>query len=71
MRFAPPRKYYDPNAELDRNQQIEQADDENHKKGRDIEVGGSCRVTLTSPGGIRYWLSVDDAGALTVTAVPT
>jgi hypothetical protein len=70
MRLAPPRKYYDANAELDRNQALETADDENHKKGRDIEVGAQCRVTLTSPSGLRFWLAVDDAGALTVTAVP-
>ncbi len=47
---------------------LEAADLENFKRGRDIEVGVG-RVILTSTGGVRFALVVSDAGALsTVTA---
>ena len=46
---------------------LETADLENFKKGRDIEVG-TARVILTSPGGVRWALSVSDAGALSAVA---
>lgn len=46
---------------------LEAADLENFKKGRDIEVSGG-RVILTSTGGIRWALVVSDAGALTTVA---
>lgn len=48
---------------------LEEADRQNHKLGRDIEVGASCRVifkdTVTSA---RYALTVA-SGALTLTAL--
>lgn len=46
---------------------LETADLENFKKGRDIEVSGG-RVILTSSGGIRWVLRVNDAGALSTVA---
>jgi hypothetical protein len=54
--------------EAARNRQLEQADSENHKRGRDIEVG-QARVILTSPNGTRYALVVSNAGALSTVAV--
>lgn len=48
--------------------QIERADDENLKRGRDIEMGAG-RVILRSPNGTRFALTVDDSGTLTATEV--
>jgi hypothetical protein len=46
---------------------IERADAENHKRGRDIEVGPNCRVILTDTvTGDRYALT-SASGALVLT----
>ena len=68
MRLRNPGAAYDRQAEAERNGQIERADRENHKRGRDIEVGVG-RVILTSPNGTRYSVEVDNAGTLSTTAV--
>ena len=47
---------------------IEQADRENRKQGRDIEVY-PARIILTSPNGTRYRIDVSNAGALSAVAV--
>lgn len=46
---------------------LETADLENFKKGRDIEVG-TGRVILTSSGGVRWAVVVSDAGTLSTVA---
>ena len=48
--------------------QVEQADRENRKQGRDIEVF-PARLILTSPNGTRYQILVSDAGVLSTGAV--
>lgn len=48
--------------------QIEQADKQNHKKDRDIYVSPG-RLILTSPDGTEYSVEVDNAGALSTSAV--
>lgn len=48
--------------------QIEQADTQNHKKDRDIYVSPG-RLILTSPDGTKYSVEVDNAGALSTSAV--
>lgn len=70
MKLAAPGMTWNRLSEARRNQEIENANRENHKRGRDVEVGRG-RVILTSPGGVRYALSVDDAGALTTSLVTT
>ena len=45
---------------------LQRADVENHKRGRDIEVG-VARVILTSPDGTRRALEMDNAGVITTT----
>jgi hypothetical protein len=47
---------------------IERRDAQNHKRGRDVEIG-AARLILTSPNGTRYAVAVDNSGALTVTAI--
>lgn len=51
--------------EIERNRALEQADAENHKKLRDLEVG-PARFILTSDGGIRYEVEIGEAGVLKV-----
>ena len=47
---------------------IEQADMMNHKKNQDIEVGDG-RVIIKSPDGSRYEIAVNNAGALSASAL--
>lgn len=46
-----------------RSAQIERADTENHKRGRDIEVSPG-QLILTSSDGTRWALGVTNGGAL-------
>ncbi|MFA7434716.1 MAG: hypothetical protein WCZ72_13535 [Gemmobacter sp.] len=55
-------------AELARNGILERADAENHKRGRDIEVG-VARLILTSPDGTRWTVTVADDGTLAATSL--
>lgn len=50
------------------NLSIEQADQLNHKKNQDIEVGDG-RVILKSPNGTRYKIEVDNSGNLSASTV--
>lgn len=47
---------------------LQSADAENHKRGRDVEIG-SARLILTSPNGTRYAVTVDNAGNISTSAV--
>jgi len=47
---------------------IEQADAQNHKKERDIEVG-SAKIIVTSANGTRHQIDISDAGVLSTSVV--
>ena len=47
---------------------IEQADNLNHKKNQDVEIG-AARLILRAPNGSRYSVTVDNAGTLGATAL--
>jgi len=47
---------------------IEQADQLNHKRNQDVEVG-DARLILKSPNGTRYSITVDNSGNLRATAL--
>jgi len=64
-----PPLQYEPSAESQRNQLIEQADNMNHKRGADVELGREERIIMRSPDGSRWAISVSNAGALEVTAL--
>lgn len=68
MKLPDPPNRYIQSTESVRNRLLAQADNENHKRGRDIEVGQG-RVILTSPNGTRYALVVSNAGVLSTVAV--
>lgn len=62
-----PAKYsgsYQSSVNLD----LEQADQMNHKKNRDVEVG-DARLILKSPNGTRYSLTVDNSGNLSAASI--
>lgn len=69
MKFDLPPLRYDRGHEIERNRRSERADAENHKKGRDIEVGREARVVLTASNGKRFALVVSTAGALSTVAL--
>ena len=64
---AAPERYSD----IDTNKMnllIEQADQLNHKKNQDVEVG-AARLILKSPNGTRYSIEVDNSGNVGATAL--
>lgn len=68
MKLRPATPQHNQTVEAQRIRQLEQADKENMKKSRDNYVGEG-RVILTSPDGTHYALEVDNAGALSTSAV--
>lgn len=68
MKLPAPAPRYEPSREADRNRQLEQADLENHKRGRDMYVAPG-RLILTSPDGTFWEVKVDDAGALSAASL--
>jgi hypothetical protein len=44
-------------------------DERNFKRGRDVELARGERLILRSPDGSRWSVTVDNAGALSTTAV--
>ena len=63
----PTPQYYQRNA-IEANRQIEQADRENRKVGRDVDVG-SDKLILKSPDGARWVISVNNSGTIAATAL--
>ena len=59
---------YSASAEHERNRVIEQADYNNHKRNQDVEIGDG-RLILTAANGVRYYITVSNAGALVVTSL--
>lgn len=68
MRLPNPRGVYAPRDELERNRQIEAADRQNHKRGRDVEIG-EARLILTSEDGARYEVGITEDGLLQVLTI--
>ena len=59
---------YSANDQQEMIRQIEQADQLNHKRNRDVEIG-FARLILTSPNGTRYAVTVSNVGALSAVAI--
>ena len=68
MRLPSPPPQYQVSYQSALSVQIEQADDLNHKKLQDVEVG-EARLILRSPNGSRYSVTVDNSGNLSATAL--
>lgn len=67
MKLSRPLREYDTSQVATNQFTIEQADRQNHKKDKDIEVG-TASLILTSANGTRYKLVVSDAGVLSTSA---
>ncbi len=68
MKLPRPNDRYDAMDESITRAAIERADDENLKRGRDIEVY-PARVILRAPNGSRWAITVSNTGALSTVAV--
>lgn len=68
MRLPSPPNAYAVTHESQRNLVLELADNMNHKKNRDVEVGDG-RLILKSPNGTRYQITVSDAGVVGASTV--
>ena len=68
MRLPSPPAMFQTSYQSALNVQIEQADDLNHKKLQDVEVG-EARLILRSPNGSRFSVTVDNSGNLSATAL--
>lgn len=69
MKLPVPSERYDASRESDRNRQIEQADQFNHKRGQDLYVSPG-RLLLTSPNGTIYDANVTNTGQLRTGSTP-
>ena len=67
MKLSRPLRDYDTSQVATNQFTIEQADRENHKRDKDIEVG-TASIILTSANGTRYKVVVSDAGVLSTSA---
>jgi len=68
MILPKPQNQYDVRDESVTRSILEQADRQNVKFNRDYDVADG-RIILTSPNGTRYAIEVDNAGALSTTAI--
>jgi hypothetical protein len=68
MRLQNPAQTYSRAHELERNRAIELADLQNHKRGRDVEIG-NARLIVRSPDGTRWEITVSDAGVVGATSL--
>ena len=68
MKLPPAPSAYSRLDQTDVRRQIELAEQQNHKRNRDVEVG-SARLILTSPNGTRYSITVSNAGVISAVAV--
>lgn len=69
MRLPDPASAYDPARERQRNVVLEQADQQNRKRGQDLELGEGERIVLTAPDGGRWALTVNNDGTLATSAL--
>ena len=68
MRLPSPPAMFQTSYQSALNVQIEQADDLNHKKLQDVEIG-EARLILRSPNGSRFSVTVDNSGNLSAAAL--
>ena len=68
MNLPAPAPEYDVNIEGFRNLELEQADQQKHKKRQDVEIG-AARLVLESPNGTRYSVTGDNSGNLSASSI--
>ena len=68
MKLPPAPQAYARADQQEVRRQAEMADAQNHKRGRDIEVG-EARLILTAPNGARWSVTVSNTGTLSAVAL--
>lgn len=68
MMLPPPPPRYDTNYVVKTNQVVQQEDLRNRKKGTDVELGPGERVVVRSPNGVRWSITVSNAGVVSAVA---
>lgn len=68
MKLQQPPLAYNRMTEVQRNRSIEQADAENHKRNRDVEIGQGRLILTDTVTGDRYSLTVA-SGSVTLVAL--
>ena len=68
MKLPPAPASYTSSDQQEVRRQIEAADGQAHKRGRDIEVS-PARLILTAPNGARWSVTVSNTGALSAVAL--
>lgn len=69
MKLPAPSMRYEPSRESERNRQLEQADLENHKRGRDVYISPG-RLFMTAPNGEVWNINVNETGQITAGLEP-
>lgn len=68
MKLSRTLPYYDEADQTQLRVAIERADDENLKRGRDLEIH-PARIIVRSPNGSRWAITVSNTGTLSATAI--
>lgn len=68
MRLPPSPPIYRPEDDQTVRSMVQRADDENHKRNRDVEISPG-RLILKSPDGTRWSIEVDNAGVVSATSL--
>jgi len=69
MKLSDPPIRYDQKIQRTLQHTVEQADEQNRKKGADIEVH-PARLILRAPNGSRWMVQVSNGGILSTVALP-
>lgn len=68
MKLANPPNGYSAADQQEMRRKIELSDQDNHKRGRDVEIG-KARLILTAPNGTRWSITVSNTGTITAVAI--
>lgn len=68
MKLQHPPSEYAQTREVERNRALEQADNENHKRNRDVEIGGGRLIVKDDTTNARYEIYVS-SGVIGVRAL--
>ena len=66
MKLPTPSQSYSADVESQRSRLIEQADNQNYKKGQDLRVIAPQRLILYNPSGVAYEVYINSSNALAV-----
>lgn len=68
MRLPPAPPVYSQQDDQAMRAMIQQANDQNHKRNRDVDISPG-RLIIKSPNGTRYSIEVSNAGVISATAL--